>query len=248
MPVSPRPSRRRFGRRQLSLLPAGLVLVLAAGLLPQAIGAAQAAPPAAQSQDATSARFGTKTFDQKFSRSTGKFVQKLGRCVFFDVRGRIKGTRTTFRHGSGIGNRWRDVRIVAPSLRVTTKKFYTSPTGGTCGSDPAVVKKFVLKQQWKNRGCQVEIQSVSVGYPWAIGAGFGCSGGDDTAYRSSTDGRGKFATQFNSDAVINYKGIECSGECGFATQVRATTRIHRRMNGGSKSDQVSADFSVVLPG
>ena len=112
-----------------------------------------------------------------------------------------------------------------------------------------MVKKFVLKQQWKNRGCQVEIQSVTVGYPWAIGAGFGCSGGDDTAYRSSTDGRGKYSAQFNSDAVINVQGhrvlrrvrLRDPGE-GHHPHPPPDERRHQEPH------QVSADFSVVLPG
>lgn len=246
-----RPHRHRPSLRRAALLPFGLALVLGAGLLPVAVVSAQAAvapAPAAASASAAAATTGTTSFDRKFSRKRVVFVPKLARCVHFDVRGRIKGTRRTFRHGSGFGNIWSNVRIVAPSLRVTTKKYYSHPTGGTCGSDPAVVKKFVLKQQWKDRGCQVGIESVSVGYPWNIGVGFGCTGDDDTAYRSSTDGRGTFAKQFNTDAVINYHHEECASRCAFTTKVRASARIHRKMGGGSKNDQVSADFSVTLPG
>jgi len=231
-------------RTALPLLVAGVSLVLAAGLLPATVAPAGAATARqAQLASAAAVQVGEKTFDRRFTRSRLIAVPKLKRCVRIQMAGRIKGTRKTFRHGSGFGNAWSDVRIVGPSMRATT---YARGASG-CGAT-ARVRKFVLRQTWKKQGCDVSIQSISFGAPWSIAAGFGCSGDDDTAWRQSVDPAGTYVTQYNSKTVIRFRYKECGTTCAFPTNVRAFARLHRRMGGGNVNDHVAPSFRVSLPG
>lgn len=231
-------SRRALG----TLVP----LLLAVVLVPA--GSAGSAPPAASEAATTATALATVVETRKFDRSytkTGTMELKpLGLCASYRLTGRIKATREKYRHYSGFGNRWKDVRVVEPQYRITTRKYLSHPTGYTCG-DKVRVREFELRQIWKRSGCNPGLESVSIG--WTPAATFGCSK-RHAARRTSTYGAGRTVNQFNSSDVLRFKTFDCNGiQCAYAARARAFVKITRSTKDGMDSDTARRDVTVTLP-
>lgn len=225
-------------RRATFLALFSLVVALGLGLAP-----AQAASPSSGLLALSESSSTVTYFDKAFKRTRTRYVRSLDRCVRMRVSGRIKGKRTYGGRG-GTTTSWSDVRIVRPRVRADILHYNPGPS---CG-DSARVGKIVIKQEWKHKKCTIGINSVSVGLPWSIGAGFSCTADDRVARRSSTDGAGVYAVQSNSDTVIHYDYWSYPSKTSFVAKVRMNVRIHRKVGDGWRNDRVSAVAGVTLPG
>ena len=195
--------------------------------------------------DLVAVRTASRGFNRKFSMVKDKsLVGRFHRCISIRLSGRIKGYRKILKNPSFMFTEWRGVRIVQPRILVVSK-YIRSPY--TLCQRRRPLRKFALRQEWKERSCDAGINSVSVGFPWSIGVGLGCEDDNSVARRSSTHGRGSYALQLNGDTVIRYEKKFDPGCTSFVAVARVGVRVYRKIGDGVTSDLVQKRFRVKLP-
>lgn len=239
-------------RGVLRLLSIVVVAALVAGLSGSLSERAPlGAGPAGAAQAPAGALGPTTTFDKPFKRTWRRYVPRLDRCVHITVSGRMKGTREKFVRRGGYGNNWTNVRIVAPRISSRVQDYYPGPPGPECYGKKRV-KNFKLLQRWKVSGCRVKVSSISVGFPWAVSAGFGCSGDDRTGGLDpgGTDKEpgGTYAVRGYRGVRLNFGRLQDGSEVPYRVKVHASVRVWARDGSGTRSQLVHGYGAVALPG
>lgn len=220
-----------------------LVLVAALALvLPVTLGGAvaQAAQPGLVASQTTYHHVTRHYVHNWVFRST-----KLKRCVSFEVEGDIAATwRYAYGDSSSSADKdtldWTNIRLLNPTIHATGWPI----SGAGCDSTRRWAMKAQLSQGWFQSRCGLKV-SVSVGFPWSVGAApeYSCSTGR-VGHRTSTEGRStRTLSQFNSGAPIHFSETLASvkaGGIGFRGVV--SVRMHTR----NASDLVRRSVSVTL--
>ena len=168
---------------------------------------------------------------------------KLNRCVFVSVSGRMVG-RWRYAYGENSPDRdtleWARMRLKNPTVSATGWPIL----GAGCDSTKRWKMRADLSQGFYQSGCDLDV-SVSVGFPWSVSASpsYAC-GNNRVGHRTSTEGPARSTlTQFNSGFPIRFGGTLASvraGGVGFTGVF--TVRAHTKRS----SDAIRRSLNITL--
>ncbi|AWB92089.1 hypothetical protein C3E78_07685 [Aeromicrobium chenweiae] len=195
---------------------------------------------------------------QKYVKVSTKYVHNwtfrskaIKACVFFEVSGKITGTRRYAYHnpeGDGWDTNWYYYyKIKANNPKIKAKAWPRKGSG--CDSTKKVkLTKLQLKQAWNETRCGLGL-SYTGSIPFAISVNStpGCKKHSLGTLSTSHSGPITGASQSNSGSAIKFKSgvIARKGDAiGFKAAARVTG--HRKIKGVGKSDSVSKSFYAYL--
>ncbi|WP_329105051.1 hypothetical protein OG792_31495 [Micromonospora sp. NBC_01699] len=139
------------------------------------------------------------TYTRSYTIVKEFYSQPLKRCVRVTLWGSVTFQTKVRNEWAGRITDYVNRKIENPTVRASI----LDKCGA--GAKPATATKASVNQRWYDHNCAVE-PSISAGFPWAISVGATAKCGSvKTASRTSSYGKGKTYTQYNSGRPVSWK-------------------------------------------